>query len=53
MIVYVFVLLFNSPGKPESTGETTGGVVGKRNRNVVIYDRKPNPRLQRGLVEQQ
>jgi len=54
IIAIVFVLLFYSPGKPESTGETTGDVVvGKRNRNVVTNDQLPNPCCKRGLVEQQ
>jgi hypothetical protein len=53
MIVVLYVLLIYSPDDLESTGETTGDAVCKRNRNIVTHDRKPNPRLQRGLVEQQ
>jgi len=42
---------FYSPGDMESTGETTGGAVGKRNRNIVTNDQLNNLRCKRGLVE--
>jgi hypothetical protein len=51
MIVIVYVLFFYSPGDLESTGETTGGVVGKHNRNIVTNDQLNNLRCKRGLVE--
>jgi hypothetical protein len=43
--------LFYSPGDLESTGETTGDTVCKRNRNVVTNDQLHNPRCKGGLVE--
>jgi hypothetical protein len=39
------------PVNRKSTGETTGGVVGKRNRNIVTNDQLNNLRCKRGLVE--
>jgi hypothetical protein len=50
MIAIVYVLLFYSPGDLKVNA---GGVVGKRNRNVVTNDQLPNPCCKRGLVEQQ
>jgi p-aminobenzoyl-glutamate transporter AbgT len=43
--------LFIHPVNWKSTGETTGGVVGKRNRNVVTNDQLPDPCCKRALVE--